>query len=29
VIDVIWRYFNVWILAPGIEPRLPSSDYKY
>jgi len=27
--DEIWRYFNLWILAPGIEPGRPTLDYKY
>jgi len=22
-VDEIWRYFDLWILAPGIEPRIP------
>jgi len=27
--DKIWRYFDLWILAPGIEPGAPSSEFNY
>jgi len=27
--DKIWSCFNLWILAPGIEPGAPSSEFNY